>query len=133
MKQPRKFLVVDDNSEGAFLLTKTLLRKFPNATIQEQAEADGARAWVRKEKPDAIVIHRAWDGDAQTLVRELRQLAPDVPIVAVSGVDRSKETLAAGANRFLHYDEWLRLGSVVAQLLGLGGDTPQPPFPTAKS
>jgi hypothetical protein len=31
----------------------------------------------------------------------------------VSGIDRSEAALAAGANAFLPYDEWLRIGTVV--------------------
>ena len=35
----------------------------------------------------------------------------------VSGIDRAAEAVAAGANLFLNYDEWLRIGTVVAELL----------------
>jgi hypothetical protein len=43
--------------------------------------------------------------------------------VMVSGMDREEAALAAGADVFLHYDEWLRIGSVVEQLLAAKSDT----------
>jgi hypothetical protein len=42
----------------------------------------------------------------------------------VSGFDRSQVALAAGATAFLNYDEWLRIGTVVSDLLA-----PPPPAP----
>jgi hypothetical protein len=50
-------------------------------------------------------------------VQRLREVGADVLIVMVSGMDRKAEALAAGANAFLHYDEWLRIGSLVESLL----------------
>lgn len=134
MKQVRKFLVIDDNPEARFLITKTLQRKFPKSILRECTDVDTSVASARKEKFDAIVLHRAFDADATQLIRELRAVSPEVPIVAVSGYNRAQETLAAGATRFHSYDEWLRIGSVVAEVLGLGnGDTPQPPFPVSEA
>lgn len=131
MNPLRTFLIVEDNREASYLLHKTLLRKFPEATIHLEADSDAAVSFVRETTLDAIIVHRAWNADAVTLVAELRALRPTVPIVAVSGVDRAKATLAAGANRFLNYDEWLRIGSLVAEVLGVSkGDTPFPQFPT---
>lgn len=114
---PRKFLVVDNNADSRFLLVKTLLRKFPRASIHETDEAGKATALARQGSLDALVVHRATEMDGISLVRELREAAPQIPIVMVSGVDRSQEAIAAGANTFLNYDAWLRIGTVVAELL----------------
>jgi hypothetical protein len=43
--------------------------------------------------------------------------APEILLVMVSGIDRRQTALAAGANSFLHYDEWLRIGTVAGELL----------------
>jgi cobyrinic acid a,c-diamide synthase len=51
------------------------------------------------------------------LVRILRAIDANVPIVMVSGIDRRQTALAAGAYAFLHYDEGLRIGTVVIELL----------------
>jgi CheY-like chemotaxis protein len=122
MPAPRKFLIVDDNSDSRFLLVKTLLRKFPQAVVQECQDGDAAIAMTRAEKLDAIVAHRATEIDGLTLIRLLRQVNPTLPIVMVSGIDRSKEAIAAGANYFLSYDAWLRIGTVVAELLSPTGE-----------
>lgn len=122
MPTPRKFLIVDDNSDSRFLLVKTLLRKFPQAVVQECQDGDAAIAIARSEKLDAIVAHRAAEIDGLTLIRLLRQVNPAIPIVMVSGLDRSKEAVAAGATCFLSYDAWLRIGTVVSELLTPGDE-----------
>jgi hypothetical protein len=57
------------------------------------------------------------------MVGQLRLRDIDVPIVMVSGIDRTGPALAAGADRFLLYDEWLMLGTLVKDLL----ESPRPP------
>lgn len=117
MNGHRQFLVVDDNADSRFLLVKTLLRKFPQSLMQECQDSDVAINAARHAKLDAIIAHRAADVDGLTLIRLLRGINSVVPIVMVSGLDRSAAALEAGANLFLHYDEWLRIGTVVADLL----------------
>jgi CheY-like chemotaxis protein len=117
MTQHRQFLVVDDNADSRFLLVKTLLRKFPQALLQECQDSDVALNAARNPNLDTIVAHRAADVDGTTLIRMLRKTNPTVPIVMVSGLDRSGAAAEAGATVFLNYDEWLRIGTVVGDLL----------------
>lgn len=117
MPNPHRFLVVDDNADSRFLLVKTLMRKFPRALLQECRSGEAALATANSDKLTAIVAHRGYEEAGLPLVRRLRDAAPQVPIVMVSGVDRSQEALAAGADAFLHYDEWLRVGTVVAEAI----------------
>lgn len=112
-----KFLIVDDNADSRFLLVKTLLRKFPHAVIQECQNADTAVQVAQKENPTAVVVHRASDMDGLSLVQFVRRVNPTVPLVMVSGYDREAEARAAGATAFLNYDEWLRIGLLVGELL----------------
>lgn len=112
-----KFLIVDDNPDSRFLLAKTLLRKFPRAAMLESETGDRALAILSQEKPTVIIAHRAEEVDGATLIRSLRDRNPTVPIVMVSGIDRTESARLSGANSFLHYDEWLRIGTVVAELL----------------
>ena len=128
MASPRRFLIIDDNSDGRALLTKTLMRKFPKAILHECQDADSAIEFVRRNKVEAIIVHRVWDVDGPTLIRSLRAADADVPIVAVSGMDRSKAAIAAGASRFMDYDEWLRIGTIVEELIGSKRETATP-FP----
>jgi DNA-binding NtrC family response regulator len=117
MYQVRKFLIVDDNADSRFLLVKTLLRKFPQAIIEETQHGDSALARAKSGDLDALVVHRAAEVDGLTLIKELRAVASDVPIVMVSGIDRTKEATEAGATTFLHYEAWLRIGTVVSEIL----------------
>jgi CheY-like chemotaxis protein len=130
---PRKFLIVDDNSDSRFLLVKTLLRKFPHAIVEECQDGDAALALAKSEKLDAMVVHRAAEIDGLTLIRMLRQADPHTPIVMVSGLDRSRQAIEAGASTFLSYDAWLRIGIVVSDLLTPAKDTAAPDLPGNQS
>lgn len=112
-----EFLVIDDNRDSRFLLTKTLLRKFPAAVLHECETSEAALATLRSRHLAAIISHRSAETPGIELLLELRALNRDVPIVMVSGVDRKAAALAAGANRFFLYDEWLRIGTVVDDVL----------------
>jgi hypothetical protein len=57
-------------------------------------------------------------------IRRLRNPDPKVPIIMVSGIDRTAKARAAEATAFLHSDEWLRIGSVVEQQLRRATDSP---------
>lgn len=116
----RKFLVIDDNVDNRFLLTRTVLRKYPQAVIIESGDLAAALEQVRLGGLDAVISHRAGEVDGLELLRELRAAHPTVPIVMVSGYDRTRAALEAGATCFLNYDEWLRLGTVIDEILAGG-------------
>ena len=111
------FLVVDENTDSRQLLTQTLARKFPNAILHEARDGDTAIALVKRVAFSAIISHRTYDYDGETLVALFRRLNPAVPIVMVSGYDRAERAKAAGANAFLNYDKWLMIGTVVSKVL----------------
>jgi DNA-binding NarL/FixJ family response regulator len=117
------FLVIDDHAESRFLLTKTLSRKFSCATILETDSADQAFALLRSGEVAVIVCHRTFDTPGLALVQEFRAAGFRMPILMVSGMEREQAALAAGANAFLHYDEWLRTGTVVESLLKMAEAT----------
>lgn len=114
---PLSFLIVDDNSDGRFLLAKTLLRCFPRAGVHECVDIDVAVASAKKLHPAVIIVHRAGGLDGIETIRQIREANASTPIVYVSGYDRSHEAVRAGANCYLNYDAWLRIGTVVADLL----------------
>ncbi len=112
-----KFLVVDDHAESRFLLVKTLQRKYPTSRIFEASSEQQAMGIAGRSDLNLIVTHRTTDVPGVELLREFRAVNPHVPIVMVSGIDREDAALAAGANRFLHYDQWLRIGIVAEEVL----------------
>ena len=121
MPETLQFLVIDFHAESRFLLVKTLLRKYPGAKIHEADDADGALELIRTTRCDAAIAHRTFDLSGAELVKLLRAVQPEIPVILVSGMDRTTEAQAAGANAFLLYDEWLRLGTVVERVMAEGG------------
>jgi CheY-like chemotaxis protein len=115
-----KFLIIDGNVDSRYLLARTLKRKFPSALILECQTRDTAVALLSDEKPDAVIAHRTDEVDGVTIIQTLRNLNATIPIIMVSGIDRQEAAKSAGANSFLHYDEWLRIGSVLDELLKAG-------------
>jgi hypothetical protein len=67
----------------------------------------------------AAIVHRTTEMTGVYFVQSLRRLNPLVPILMISGIDRSHVALAAGANRFLLFDQWQQVGAVVAELLNV--------------
>ncbi len=117
MADTKKFLIIDANPDGSALLVRTLRRKYPTAEILECVQAGDAVARAASETWDVIVAHRSAEMDAEELVRALRGVSPSVPILVVSGFDRSAKVKAAGASAFLNYDAWLMIGNAVEELI----------------
>lgn len=114
----RTFLVIDSFEEMRLLVVRTLRRVFPNALITEAHDFEEALRLTRGNAYDAIIVHRAIGADAKTIIQLIRRDNSVVPIVAVSSMDRTDEVLGAGATAFLNFEEWLRVGTLVADLIG---------------
>ena len=117
---PLRFLVIDHHPDSRFLLVKCLLRKFPDAVIEEAEDGDPAIEFARTHDLSTIVTHRTREYFGTELVQKIREVNKTVPIVMVSGIERTAPALAAGADRFMLYDEWLRIGTLVKELLTQG-------------
>lgn len=117
---PLRFLVIDHHKDSRFLLVKCLARKFPHAVIVEAEDGELAIDIARERGLAAIVTHRTREYFGTELVAKLREVNERVPIVMVSGIERTAPALAAGADRFMLYDEWLRIGTLVKELLEHG-------------
>jgi CheY-like chemotaxis protein len=121
-----RFLVVDDNSDARFLLVKALRRTFPGAIIDECQSTASSVEMARSKNLGAIIAHRSTEMAGVELIRKMREQNPKVPIVMVSGIDRKDLALAAGADKFMLYEEWSRLGSVVEELISSTTGTRKP-------
>lgn len=126
MSQAPTFVVIDFNAESRFLLVKSLRRRFPSATIYESDDEEKVIEIARAVDLAAIVAHRTQTMSGAELVRRLRNAAPQVPIIMVSGVNREADARSAGATCFLHYDEWPRIGGIVEGHLRSTGGTVAP-------
>ena len=120
MNPPPSFLIVDDVEENRFLLSKTLLRKFPGTTIFECRDSVSALAALREHQPSVVVVHRASDLGGVSLIREIRSVQRTTPIIMVSGRESCPEAIHAGATAFLNLEAWLRIGVIAEEVLSPG-------------
>mgnify|MGYP001573799336 CR=1 FL=1 len=114
LARPRKARHDCSNRHPEFLGNFTVIQAFQSNEQQHLPVLHGERS------------HRAVEIDGLTLIRFLRRVSPQVPIVMVSGIDRAAEAQEAGATCFLNYDEWLRIGTVMADLLPSSSQTASP-------
>ena len=97
-----KLVIVDDDRLTSSLLqTLFELEGFDVICV---AESNRVIPVVEREEPSAVLLDfHVGSTESTTLIRQMRgnpRLA-GMSIVVFSGEDRSKETLAAGANRFV--------------------------------
>jgi len=113
----RNFLVVDQHYEDLRRLISSLHRKFPDAVVHECHLAAHALQLANTHRPDAIVVHRPITMNGEALVRRLRALLPEVPILMVSDAENNAAAVAAGASAVVHFDARTSVGKAVANLL----------------
>lgn len=114
---PLRFVIVDDNADTRFILARSVSKQFPQAEMQECWDAESALQQASAPAVSAVVVHRTTEMTGVYFVQELRKTSPSVPILMVSGIDRSHVALAAGASRFLLFEQWLQVGMVVSEML----------------
>ena len=124
------FLVIDSFEEMRLLVVRTVQRVFPGAVITEAHDFEEATRLMSGTAYDAIIVHRAIGADAKTIIELIRRDDSAVPIIAVSSMDRTDEVLSAGATAFLNFEEWLRIGTLVAELIA--DPIPRPGFRSRK-
>jgi DNA-binding NtrC family response regulator len=114
------FIIIDDNRDGRFVLSRALFRHYPNAAIHEYRDFTGAREALAGLPADGgqtmVLLHRAPDSEGPELIRSVREVHPRVTIVALGNPATAAQAIAAGATRFLDYEAWLGLGTLVKSL-----------------
>lgn len=65
----------------------------------------------------AGVVHRALDADGLPLLEMLRTASAALPLVLISSANNRDAAFSAGANAYLTYDSWVRVGAVVEEVL----------------
>lgn len=108
-----RLLVVDDNPTGRFVITELLRERFPHCVILETDNVGEAIDLLAGAPVAAVVSHRGDDCDDAELVRDLRRMRPNVPIVAASDAQRVRPVIAAGATEFARYGAWTTIADAV--------------------
>lgn len=95
-------LIVDDDKTFSTLL-RTVFELEGHQAVTASSQTDVIPA-ARQVKPDLILmdVHIS-DGDTLDVLQEIRtdEALRSIPIVMTSGMDRSAECLAGGANKFI--------------------------------
>lgn len=100
---PFKLLVIDDDKMGRKLLRRRFSRLFPQANIDEVASGEEALVEVEKRNYDIITVDHFMAVDemsGEETIRALRAKDVDALIVGISGNEKEKEHLSAGAQDF---------------------------------
>jgi DNA-binding NtrC family response regulator len=98
-----RVLIVDDEAGVRFALRKFLEAK--GYEVEDVASCQEAEAVFRAEPPDAAVLdHRLPDGSGIDLVTRLKEQAPSVPLVILTGhgsIELAVQAIQNGADQFL--------------------------------
>lgn len=116
----RKYLIVDDDSHERFLVSKTLLRQFPDALIQECQDLNTAIELIRglpRDNHSTVVIARSTHQvDGPRLVSEMRAVHATIPIVWLGDAGQAHWAQSIGATQFLDHMAWLMIGQTTKDL-----------------
>lgn len=117
VNSPKQFLIIDSNARSRLLVVATLARNFPHAVITEASAIEEALSALTLAEVDAVVGFFKDVFEARVFVHLVRDEHPRVPIVIMSETDCGKAVLADGATRFLSCEEWLLVGTTLAEVL----------------
>jgi DNA-binding NtrC family response regulator len=116
----RQFIIIDDNRDGRFVLSRALFRDYRTATLHEFRDLMAARELLAKLPPDGgqtvVLLHRTAQLAGAELIRSVRALHPGVILVALGAPASARTAIEAGATCFLEYEAWLRLGPMIKEL-----------------
>jgi CheY-like chemotaxis protein len=112
-----RFLLVDDLAENRLLITKTILKRFPNAVVHECQDAATAVAFATHEHLSAVVAHRTAEIDGETLAAMIHRGNAAIPIVLISGRP-SQTTPLIGVMAVIGWDEWQTTADILAEIVG---------------
>jgi CheY-like chemotaxis protein len=100
---PLRILLVDDDEDLLFLLSRAVAQSLPGAEIESRTSPETALSYLEDHAVDAIVTdNRMPTMDGLTFVRILRQRDARTPVLMVtSSTHLAKEAVAAGVTRYL--------------------------------
>ncbi len=126
---PEHFLIVDDDADSTFLARRNLLQTFPQARVDHASNGQEALDVLQQKEFTAVITdYRMPWMDGLTLVRKIREMGLQVPIVMRTAMeDLEPQARAAGVDYVLPWFRWRALGEVVKELLHC--PTPGEPAP----
>lgn len=118
-----QFLVVDDNRDGRFLISRAVKNRYLKSSVREFPDVAALEKALKESLAEArrecvIIAGRTAKHEGAELVRTIRELDPAAPIVAVGHPLESTAAMEAGARAFVNYDAWLMLGPTLERVAG---------------
>lgn len=111
-KAQRRLLFVEDDEDYAFLAQRQLSAAIPDFVVDHALDIPAAESLLRANSYDLILSDLSLPGMTATEpIKHLRRLAPDVPLVVLSGNRNGKiaaQAIREGAQDFLCKDEVTR-------------------------
>ncbi len=116
---PEHFLIVDDDTDSAYLARRNILQIFPLATVEHAPSGPAALDALHKREFTAILTdYRMPWMDGLTLVRKIREMGNQVPIVMCTAMDDLEEPArAAGVDYVLPWSLRRDIGGVLKEIL----------------
>lgn len=126
-----RFLLVNDDENGLFLLERAVAREFPNCSIQKARGATEALAQLERAPVDAIVTDNRMPAmDGIQMVRVIRTRDAQTPILMLTGSEELKApALAAGVTSFLASGSWDDIRRWMRETLNPGSQPVSAPHP----
>ena len=121
MENGPRLLIYASSEDERLIYRRTLLRHFPRALPIECASPTEALLDADIGPLDAAIVHINASPESCQLVEALRRAHPALPILTLSGVDRSGKALRIGASRFMLAGDCLQLGRIVQEMLEESG------------
>jgi DNA-binding NarL/FixJ family response regulator len=114
---PMRLFVFAHSANERLLYARTLAQAFPQASIAEFGSTASALLAAQAAMPDAALVHFNNSPETVEVIASLRRQCPRLPILAISGVDRTSRALATGATRFMLAQDWRLLGQHISELV----------------
>lgn len=116
---PEYFLIVDDDVDSSLLAVTSLRASFPEADFLQVRKGQDALSALQRQNFTAIVTdYRMPEMDGITLIRLIRQMDMQVPIVMRTAMEDMEEPAReAGADLVLPWFRWRELGHAMHDLL----------------
>ena len=118
-----RIIVADDHDGIRRILVRVVGRTLPTAEIIEVEDGLAALHAYQQGGADFLVTNHCMPRmDGPALVREVRQHAPDLPILMVSAKPEARiDAVAAGANWFLNKEQIMeQMPELLARHIGTG-------------
>ena len=128
-----RLLVIDDSADDVRLVARALRPTFPDLSWRQVDTAPALAEALRDPPWDAVLCDHGVPGlpTAQAVAR-VREVAPDVPVIVVSGngaPSAAARALEAGAVSFVQKEQLTRLPALMEDLLSRRPTPPPSPRP----